>query len=206
MKRILKISVLIILLIGCKNYSQEREDQFDNSKISMHTVPESKISFILPKEYSKKSSIEYKEMILNSNINEESKINMIIELSKLENQFSNMEIFVDTITLINLVFLTKGPYIKLNKKNAELAVQAYTQIYSNPNLQGNDEKILETKLISRSQYKYVKVKVRTENHEGKKGILSHYLISTKNKTFGLSVLNTNGDDFQELINRIRIVN
>lgn len=194
------------MLIGCKNYSQEREDQFDNSKISMHTVPESKISFILPKEYSKKSSIEYKEMILNSNINEESKINMIIELSKLENQFSNMEIFVDTITLINLVFLTKGPYIKLNKKNAELAVQAYTQIYSNPNLQGNDEKILETKLISRSQYKYVKVKVRTENHEGKKGILSHYLISTKNKTFGLSVLNTNGDDFQELINRIRIVN
>lgn len=194
------------MLIGCKNNSQEREDQFDYSKITMHTVPESKISFILPKEYSKKSSIEYKEMILNSNINEESKINMIIELSKLENQFSNMEIFVDTITLINLVFLTKGPYIKLNKKNAELAVQAYTQIYSNPNLQGNDEKILETKLISRSQYKYVKVKVRTENYEGKKGILSHYLISTKNKTFGLSVLNTNGDDFQELVNRIRIVN
>ena len=201
------IGIVIILILGnCSGQTAIEKDSFDYDQTFEYEIPESKVAFVLPKSYSKKTISEYKEMMNNSHLSNEIKDNQMNVLNNIKNKFPNFDLLIDTITLEDLIWIIRtGPHVELNKESAQLAVQIYTQNNPKNDLIVQKEKLIEKKLISMNWYKYIKLKVKQDYFQGER-YLTHYLISTNKKTFGISFMSNSGKDFQEYVNKIKSLN
>jgi hypothetical protein len=197
--------LIILFLENCNSQSNAEKDSFNYDKTFNYEIPESKIIFVLPDKYSKKTVEEYKELMNNSHLSDEIISNQINLLNSVKNNFPNFDLLIDTISFEGLIWIIRtGPQIELNKESAKLFVQSYSQNKQNNNLTHQIEEIVEKKLISKEFYKYIKLKIKQEYFEGER-YFTHYLISTNENTLGISIVDKNGNDYQEFINRIKLL-
>lgn len=197
--------VLIAIAFGCNTPAEKKEDTFNYDLTYEFEVPESGIAFILPKEYIKTSVEEYKELIKSADLSDDIKENQEGVLSRINSSFPNFDILVDTLTYENLIWIIrKGPHIELTPETSKLAVQVLTQNNFSSNEIIQNEEVLGQKLVSKKWYKYVQLNIKQTSIQGER-YFTHYLISTKNHTFGISFMNKENNDFKEYINRLKTI-
>ena len=108
---------------------------------------------------------------------------------------------MDTVSLENLIWIIRsGPHIELDRQMLNMAVELYTQNNSFDSLIINKEKLIDKQLIYKDGFNYIKLKMEQEYFRGNR-LVSHYLISTDDKTFGISFISTENKDYQEYVNR-----
>lgn len=188
---------LVVILMNCGSQS----NTFDYSKTKQYAVPESNIAFVIPKEYSKITIDDYKDLMYSSDFSDEVISSQINTLSNIENKFHKFDLLVDTTTLENLIWIIRsGPYIELDRQMLNMAVEMYSQTNSFDSLIINKEELIEKQLIYMDGFNYIKLKMEQDYIKGTR-LVSHYLISTDDKTLGISFLSTENKDYQEYVNR-----
>lgn len=203
-KEILLCVFTILLWGNCQHPSKVKQDPFDLDQSFEYEVPESKIAFLLPNEFSKKTIAEYQEMILASDLPDDIKKNQLSVLDNIPAKLPNLDILIDTVTLENFIWIIRsGPHVELNKASAKLAIDLYLEHRPGNNAAVvQKEEIVEKRLLTKSWYKYIKLKVKQDYLLGER-YFTHYLISSREHSFGISFMNREGYDFQEYVNRIK---
>jgi len=202
----LAFGFLIILSFGnCNSSSNAIQEPFDYRQTYEYEVPESEIAFILPKEYLKITVSEYYEIINNSDLSDELKEYRNNAIYKLAKYYPNSDLLIDTTTLVNSIsILRTGPHINLNKELAKLAVQNFIKNRPTHSEYILEESLLEDQYVSKKRYKYLKIKIKQTKTTGYI-YMTHYMISTNTSSLGISFFNTEDIDFQEYINRLRVL-
>ena len=188
---------LVVILMSCGGQS----NTFDYSKTKQYAVPESNIAFVIPKEYSKTTIDDYKDLMYSSDFSDEIITIQINTLNNIVSKFHKFDLLVDTVSLENLIWIIRsGPHIELDRQMLNMAVELYTQNNSFDSLIINKEKLIDKQLIYKDGFNYIKLKMEQEYFRGIR-LVSHYLISTDDKTFGISFISTENKDYQEYVNR-----
>lgn len=202
MKNLVYFLLIITISYSCKNKLTDNE--FDYSNTFDYNVEESDVSFILPKGYSKKTFSEYKTLILESELAQEIKDSQFKIIENIKSKFPNIDLFIEMSSLQNLIWiLRKTPRVELNQDAVTYIGQTFRQVKREDNLAVYKEKIISSKLYFKKKYKYVQIRTKQNTINGER-YLTHYFISTKKNSFGISFANIEYLNFQDYVNRIKL--
>ena len=204
MKRKLFLLFILISTFSCKEKNSDK-DSFDYGNTFEHKINESNISFLIPKGYSQKTITEYRNLIQELDYSYQIKEYQDYILSNFEKRFPNSDIFVEMKSLQNLIWIfRKGPHVELNQDALKFVAEFYKLNKKDNTLIVHKEEIVSNKLFTTKRYKYIQLKTKQIYIQGER-YFSHYIISTKKNSFGISYVNINGSDFQDYVNRIKLL-
>lgn len=202
-KKIILFLLIISLFLNCKKGTEDKG--FDYSKAFDYEVEESNISFLLPNGYSKKTFSEYKTIISESELSQDIKDSQYKIIDNIEQKFPHIDLFIEMSSPQNLMWiLRKTPRVELNQEAVSFIGQTFRQVNRDNNLEIHNEDFISNKLFFKKLYKYVQVRTKQNTVNGER-YMTYYFISTKKNSFGISFANIEDLDFQNYVNRIKVL-
>ena len=201
MKRIVPFAILLLLLLSCKSEPKKLPDEFKDTELRLISFLNKKVR--LPSEY-KVLTIEQLLTLMDQERLPDELVQLQFErLKSMQSSGTKFELFVDDFNFLNTITFTAGEYIPLHKEMVNPFVhQLENQILSQLEAEGIEHKRLETKFLTYSKTKVIKVKYMQSNGVQERYI-TQYVITSGLNTFSMVVINNDNIDFQYVLKNFR---
>ena len=198
--RVIFFCVIVLLFFSCTNNNVSSKKFAGYKKIQLSFI---NASIKIPNNYVKMTPNKLKSIFLNSNEKKEyieQNINALDKIKKLPNKHL---IYLDKENLQNQIWFIEGEFVPLNKKLAQQYLGMVEQQLKKDWLpKGIDYYRVENKITLRSKSQIIKLKYWLYQDNFKR-YCTQYLISTKNKTFGIFVNNSKDIDFKDILETVK---
>ncbi|MFA0964108.1 hypothetical protein AB9P05_20030 [Roseivirga sp. BDSF3-8] len=160
----------------------------------------------LPKDYKKYYLVEnyLYELGLSREYGNQDISNFTAAMEKLNKAGQPYELYADTTSLLDLVLIMDGPRVDFNKKIGRTYTKMLEQQMSkNYDAQGVSYRKVESKFLTTTNNKVIKVKYEMAGAGYEKVYVTQYLISTPDNTLSVNVRNLTLQDFQDQVVRLK---
>ncbi len=196
--------LLTILILSSCNSDRptEREIHLENNSYQ-YDILESGVSLSIPDEFVNMSIPEFMSTIENSDLTPDIKTAQFGILTNISTKFENAEIFLDTLTNENLLWIIRsGPHVPIMNNSDNIMARMFLENNNTNNSTVQHEEIIEKDIESQRWYKYVKLRTR-QKYFDKKRYASFYLVSTQRKSMGICFLSIIDHDYREVVDNIK---
>lgn len=196
--------LLSVLLIGCNAPEAEFKKEFNTDHYKTHNIDFLKGRIYLPYNYEPKTIDELEEIFQQSNDPQLQKTSKGY-IRILRNTPNKSMMFVDKKNILNSVSIMAEEYVKLDKQLASEYIGLLEQQFQKRSQQmGYEYERLEGKFLQTAHSKIIKVKYKYI-YNGMNDYQTQYIITSKFKTFGVTVNYKNLDiDLEEVVKRIAL--
>jgi hypothetical protein len=197
MRSLLYSMLIILVLVSCKE--QNQDERKDLREITFDFTP---IRVKPPNRYKSVSIEKLRELMMKSDLSEEEKMVRIDRLNYMVLGQSRLQFLVDTADVYDIIWVAENEYVRLNKQLISHYLGTLTKSM-NEQMQDVPFKRLENKFFDGPKTQLLKIKYAL-GYDSSHSFLTQYILTTQTETVGLMVSNSSGEDFEELVKKIKL--
>lgn len=195
--------LLVVAFFICLNCSKNSKEEIKVINGKTFQLDKSPVHVFIPYSFKKTSQQEIKKNLANAKFENQLKVNQFNNILKVIDSKSEFNIFMDSINIGNYIFI-KNSDITLELNRGMLNDVANSFLTQNENEQ-NKSQLIEKEYVSKEKFRYVKLKTRRESNEAIE-FFTHYLIASKYYTTLITTYSPEDIEYQNYIDRIKIIN